>query len=438
MSAQQQKPKKPFSARGPVALGLATVLALVGGFGAWSVTTVIDGAIVAPGRLEVEQNRQVVQHPDGGVVSEIRVEDGQVVKAGDVLVRLDGTLLQSELSIVEGQLFELFARRGRLEAERDDAARIMFPAELVRVAATRPEFAELMDGQQRLFDARRDTLARQSEQLGKRAQQTRSQIEGVDAQIAALTSQLDLIAQERASVQELFDKGLAQVSRLLGLEREEARLQGQVGELTASRASSEGRITEIELEVLRLAAARREEANTQLRDIGYRELELVERRSALVERLARLDVTAPVEGIVLGLTVTTPRAVVRPAEPLLYLVPQDRPLVIAAQVSPTDIDQVHPGQVARLMFPAFSTRTTPELRGTVVMVSADALADERSGMTYYRAEILPDPGEVDKLEGLTLLPGMPVESFIRTDARSPLAYLVKPFTDYFVKAFRES
>lgn len=430
--------RKPYSSRGPLSLGFLTLMLLVGGFGGWSVLSQIDGAVVAPGRLEVEQNRQVVQHLDGGVVEAILVEDGQVVKAGDVLIRLDGTLLRSELTIVEGQLFELFARRGRLEAERDDATAIAFPAELMAVAETRPEAVELMQGQQRLFDARRDTVARQTEQLGKRAQQTRSQIEGVVAQIAALRSQLDLIARERDSVQELFDKGLAQASRLLALEREEARLQGQVGELTAAKATSEGRITEIELEVLRLAAARREEANTQLRDIGYRELELVERRSALIERLARLDVTAPVEGVVLGLAVTTPRAVVRPAEPLLFLVPQDRPLVIVAQVAPTDIDQVHPGQPARLMFPAFSARTTPELNAHVVKVSPDALADERSGMTFYRAELLPDPGEVEKLEGLTLLPGMPVETFIKTDARSPMAYLIKPFTDYFTRAFRES
>ena len=213
---------------------------------------------------------------------------------------------------------------------------------------------------------------------------------------------------------------------------------GQMGELTATRASSEGRITEIELEVLRLAAARREEANTQLRDIGFRELELVERRAALVEKIARLVITAPVEGVVLGLAVTTPRSVLRAAEPVLYLVPQDRPLVIMARVSPVHIDQVRPGQPARLLFSAFNARTTPELNGTVLVVSADALTDERTGEIYYRAEILPDKGEIAKLEGLTLMPGMPVEAFIRTDERTPLAYLLKPFTDYFTRAFRES
>ena len=427
-----------FSSRGPLILGFVTLVLLFGGFGAWSVMTTITGAVVAPGQLEVEQNRQIVQHPDGGVVEAILVTDGDTVKKGQPLIRLDGTQLHTELVIVEGQLFELLARRGRLEAERDDAVEIIFPAELVTLAETREDAAGLLEGQRRLFEARRETLARQTEQLGKRANQTTSQIVGIDAQSTALQSQLDLIKEERTSVQVLFDKGLAQQSRLLSLEREEARLQGQMGELTATRASSEGRITEIELEVLRLAAARREEANTQLRDIGFRELELVERRAALVDKIARLVITAPVEGIVLGLAVTTPRSVLRPAEPVLYLVPQDRPLVIMAKVSPVHIDQVRPGQPARLHFSAFNSRTTPELSGTVLVVSADALTDERTGQTYYRAEILPDPGEIAKLEGLTLVPGMPVEAFIRTGERTPLAYLLKPFTDYFMRAFRES
>ena len=437
-AAPRGAPAKRFSARGPLIMGFFTLLVLVGGFGVWSVTTTITGAIVASGQLEVEQMRQVVQHPDGGVVASILVADGDTVVAGQPLIKLDGTQSQTELVIVEGQLFELQARRGRLEAERDDADVVTFPAELVKMAVDRKDATDLMDGQRRLFEARIDTLARQSEQLAKRASQTESQIDGINAQSEALTTQLRLIREERTSVQALFDKGLAQQSRLLSLEREEARLLGQAGELTASRASAEGRITEIQLEILRLAAARREEANTQLRDIGFRELELVERRAALVEKIARLVITAPVAGIVLGLTVTTPRSVLRPAEPVLYLVPQDRPLVIMARVPPVHIDQVRPGQAAKLHFSSFNSRTTPELNGTVAVVSADSLTDERTGLTYYRAEILPDKGEIAKLQGLTLVPGMPVEAFIRTDERTPLAYLIKPFTDYFTRAFRES
>jgi HlyD family secretion protein len=431
-------PQAAWSVRKPVTIGLITLFLLVGCFGAWSVMATITGAIVASGRIEVEQNRQIVQHPDGGVVESIHVTESQTVKAGDLLLRLDGAAIKSELAIVEGQFYEILARRGRLEAERDDKKAITFLPELVAIAANRADVAELIEGQRRLFSARAETLAQQANQLAKRSGQITSQITGIDAQANALTLQLGLINQERASQQELLDKGLAQASRVLALQRETARLDGQVGELTATRAQSEGRITEIDIEVLRLAASRREEANSQLRDIGYRELELAERRRALIERVARLDILAPVSGIVLGLQVTTPRAVLRPADPALYLIPQDRPLVIAAQVQPFHIDQISIGQPVTLVFSAFPSRTTPELSGHITVVSADALVDQRTQMSYYRVEIVPDEGEIEKLEDLTLIPGMPVEAFIRTDERTPLAYLLKPFTDYFARAFRES
>ena len=438
------KPRAPsevqslLSARTSVIVGSVTAAVLVLGFGVWSVASEIAGAVVASGQIEVSQNRQVVQHPDGGVVAEIAVKEAQPVKAGDLLIRLDGALVKSELAIVEGQLFEVMARSARLEAERNDAPAPEFSGELAELAQTRPEVADLIEGQRSLFTARRESVLKQSEQLQKRAAQIGSQIEGVDAQVAALSQQLDLIEQELTDQRTLLEKGLAQSSRVLALEREASRLQGSVGELQASRAQAEGRATEVELEVLRLAAVRREEANTQLRDIGARVLELAERRRSLTEQIARLEIRAPVSGTVLGLAVSTPQSVIRPAEPLLYLIPQDRPLIITAQVQTIDVDQVFVGQKVRLMFPAFSARTTPELNGHVVTVSADVLVDERAQMAYYKAEIALDPGEIDRLEGLTLIPGMPVETFIQTGARSPMAYLLKPFTDYFAAAFRES
>lgn len=427
-----------WSARRPVIVGLVTVALLVGGFGGWTLFTEIDGAIVSSGQLEVAQNRQIVQHPDGGVVAEIAVKEAQPVKAGDLLIRLDGSLLQSELAIVEGQLFETLSRRARLEAERDDKAEPVFSGELAELAKTRPDVAEQIEGQRNLFFARRETTARQSEQLNKRSAQIASQIDGINAQTTALQSQLVLIQQELTDQQSLLDKGLAQSSRVLALQREEASLQGRSGELIAARAQAEGRATEIELEILRLAAVRREEANAQLRDLGPQALELVERRRALIERISRLEIRAPVSGIVLGLQVTTPRSVLRAAEPVLYIIPQDRPLVITAQVQPIHIDEVHVGQKVRVVFPAFSARTTPELFGHVATVSADALVDQRTQIPFFRAEILLDDGELAKLKDQTLLPGMPVEAFIETGARSPMSYLLKPFTDYFNQAFRES
>ncbi|MEH7827949.1 HlyD family type I secretion periplasmic adaptor subunit [Gemmobacter denitrificans] len=438
MGAAPGGPARPeWSARRQVIAGLLTLAVLVGGFGVWAVSSNIAGAVIASGQIEVESHRQVVQHPDGGVVEAIAVQEGDTVKAGDLLLKLDGSVLQPELAIVESQLYELMARRARLSAERDDATEITFSDELIAVSKDRPDVVEQMQGQVHLFDARADTLAKQTQQLGERRAQVNSQINGITAQADALKSQLALIQEELADQQALLDKGLAQSSRVLALRREEARMLGQVGELAASRAQAEESISEIELEILRLAATRREEANTQLRDIGFQELELAERRRALIERISRLEIRAPVSGIVLGLQVTTPRAVLRPADPVLYLIPQDRPLVIAAQVSPLHIDQVYPGQPAKLMFSAFNSRTTPELLGRVSVVSADALQDQATQMSYYRAEIVLEPGEREKLKDLVLLPGMPVEAFIKTEDRSPMAYLLKPFTDYFNRAFRE-
>lgn len=424
-------------ARPALWLGGVTLAVLVGGFGLWSIVTTISGAIVASGRIEVELNRQVVQHPDGGVVAEILVTEGAQVLAGEILLRLDGTLIRSELGIIESQLFEAQARRARLEAERDGAREMTIPDSLRSLAETNPDAAEQLDGQRGLFEARAETVARTLEQLDRRQAQTLSQIDGIDAQSSALTRQLALVAEELADQQTLLERGLTQASRVLALQREEARLAGQVGELAASRAQAEGRITEIELQALGLTAQRREEASTQLRDIGTNELQLIQRQSALAEQVARLDIRAPASGTVLGLQVTTPRAVLRPADPVAFVIPQDRPLIITVQVPPIHVDEVQVGQPVKLMFPTFSARTTPELNGSVALVSADALTDQATGLSYYRAEISLSAAEAERL-GHTLLPGMPVDAFIQTQPRSPLAYLVKPFTDYFVQAFRES
>lgn len=431
-------PRNDFPVRAPMLLGLVTLLLLVGGFGLWATMSEIAGAVVAPGQVEVEQNRQVVQHPDGGVVADILVKDGDMVAAGAPLIRLDGTLLQSELTIVEGQFFEIVARRGRLEAERDDRTPPQFAPELTGVAADRPEIAALIEGQRRLFAARAESQANELAQNQRRLAQIASQIDGIDAQRQALDTQIGLIARELANQKTLLERGLVQVSRVLALEREMARLSGQAGELDANRAEAEGRMTETEIGILRLGSARREEASSQLRDLGYRELELAERRRALIEEIARLEIRAPVAGLVHALAVTTPRSVIRAADPLLYIVPQDRPFVIAARVAPINIDEVAIGQPVTLRFAAFDSRTTPELFGQIARISADALTDDRSQTSYYRAEVMLDAGETAKLGGLALIPGMPVEVFIRTGERTPLAYLLKPLAEYFNRAFRES
>ncbi len=423
----------------PLTIGLITLVVLLGGFGGWAVFTQIAGAIIASGRIEVDQNRQVVQHLDGGIVEEILIDTGDTVDAGQVLIRLDGTQLRSELAIAQGQLHEFMARRARLEAERDEEGEVRFDETLLAAAALNPDVADVVDGQLRLFLARRDSLAREVEQLEKRMAQIANQIEGITAQQDALGVQLELMRAELADVQQLLDGGLAQKPRLLALQREEARLAGTLGELIAQQAESEGRITEIEIQMLSLENQRREEAITELRNLRFREFELIEQIRALEEQIARLEIKAPVAGVIYDLQVFALRSVVRAADPVMYIVPQDDALVIAAQVEPIHIDQVFPGQEVTVRFSALDQTRTPELTGRVTTVSADALTDEQTGFSYYRTELILPEGETDRLpDDVTLLPGMPVEAFLRTDDRTPLAYLLKPLTDYFVKAFRES
>lgn len=431
-------PTHHYSARRHVILGLLAIALLVGGFGLWSFTANIAGAIVAPGQLEVEQNRQVVQHPDGGVVAAIEVSEGDLVAAGDVLIRLDPSELTSERNVAEASLFEILARTARLRAERDGLEQVVFDPLLAELVDSREDVRALTEGQARLFQSRRQTLASQVEQLQKRIGQIGNQIEGIDAQATALAAQLELIREELANQQALLDKGLTQATRVLTLQREEASLLGQQGKLVALRAEYAGRITEMEIEILQLRTARREEAITELRDLNFKRLELSEKLHALEQKLDRLDIRAPVSGVVLALNVFAERAVIRPAEPVLYIVPQDRPLLIAARVKPINVDEVYVGQKVAVRFAALDSRTTPELFGHVVTISPDALSDETTGARFYKVEIRLDAGEMDKLEeGVVLVPGMPADAFIRTSDRTPMAYLLKPLTEYFNKAFRE-
>lgn len=426
-----------YTPRRPLLIGGAALIVLVGGFGTWSAFAVIAGAVISGGQIEVDQNRQIVQHLDGGVVGSIEVDEGDLVHAGQVLVRLDPTSLTSQLNIAESQLFEIMARRGRLEAERDNVIAIDFDPLLLDRANTDTGIRDLIDGQIRLLEARRETQAREVEQMGKRRVQISDQIAGIVAQADALERQLTLIEEELVGQQELLDRGLAQASRVLALQREEARLAGTLGQLEADKAQSEGRRTEIDIELLKLNAGLREDAISGLRDLQFRELELREQRIALLEQINRLDIVAPVSGAVYGLTVHAPRAVLRPAEPVLFIVPQDRPLVINANVDPVHVDLLFVGQDVTLRLSALDQSRTPELLGELTGISADTFRDEATGVSYYKAEVSLPAQERARLDpDVELRPGMPVEVFIRTDDRTPIGFLVKPLADYFARAFR--
>lgn len=419
-------------------LGYAALVVLVLGLGTWSAMARISGAIVASGTIAVEGNRQVVQHPTGGVIEAIFVRDGNVVEEGDILIKLDGKSLISELGIVEGQWFEILARKSRISAERDGLAAVAFGPEVLERAEGDAVIRDLITAQEQQFEARRKTQADEASQLDERKVQIANQIDGLDAQQDATQSQIDLIAREIEGQEALLAQGLTQITRVLTPQRELARLRGSAGQTEASIAESRGRIAEIEIERVRLASKLREDAIAELRDLEYREIELRERRDALLEEISRLDLRAPVGGIVYGSTADTLRGVIRPAEPILYIVPQDSPLIVRSRIMGINIDQIHVGQPAVLRFSAFDMRTTPEVAGELIAVSADVFEDERTGASYYRADIRMAENAQSLLGSRTLLPGMPVEAFIRGEDRSPLNYLLKPFLDYFSRAFREA
>jgi HlyD family secretion protein len=425
------------SARTPLAIGFVAVALMAGGLGAWSVNTEISGAVVARGTVEVETERQVVQHPDGGVVGEILARDGDVVASGAVLVRLDGTFLESELAVVERQLAEFSARRARLVAERDGADAPAFRTPKAFTLLDPASIRELTDAERALFEARRVSLEQERSQIARQQEQIDRQIEGIEAQLAAQERQLALIGTEAGNVRSLLERGLVQAPRLMELEREEARLEGEIGRLAALVAEARTRFAGLAIETLRLGERRREEAITRLRDIEYAEIALEERRRSLNVQLARLDVRAPVSGTVFGSRVSALQSVVQPAEAMMYLVPGDVPLQISARIAPTDVEQVFAGQDVTLMLSAFSREVAPELAGKVVRVSADAQTDEATGHKYFEAVLEPDPNSLASLTDVRLVPGMPVDAFLKTHDRTPLSYLTQPLAVYFARAFRE-
>jgi len=421
-----------------VSIGYFALALLVLGLGGWAVGTRISGAIIAPGEIVVEGNRQIVQHPTGGVIRAIHARDGDAVAEGDVLISLEGQELRSELGIVEGQWFEILARKARLSAERDGLETLQFDPELVDRAGESPAIATMMAAQVQQFEARRKLHDEEVQQLEERQVQISKQIEGLISLQSATVSQIELLSREISGQEELLSQGLTQLTRVLTPQRELAELRGTEGQVEATIAENRGRIAEIEIERVRLESELREAAIDELRDLEYREIELRERRRTLIDQIEKLELRAPVSGVIYGSTADTLRGVIRAAEPVLYVVPRDTPLIVRARVEPIHIDQVSLDQEATLRFSAFDMRTTPEVSGHVTAVSADAFEDDNSGMRYYRADIELDEGMREKLGELKLLPGMPVEAYIQTAERRPLSYFVKPLADYFNRAFRES
>jgi HlyD family secretion protein len=417
-------------------IGFASIFAMVGTIGAWSAVSNINGAVIAPAVVTVESFTKKVQHKEGGIVAQIFVKDGDVVKEGQELVRLDDTDTRSELGIVDAILIESLTKRARLEAQRDNAAEIEFPPEVI-ARKDDPDVARIMAGQIKLFKSRQAAIGGKLDQLNQQIGQLQEQILGLESQKKATEEQIALIKDELVSLRKLLKDGLVPQSRVLAMEREQARLQGALGEIVGQIAAALSRIGEMKILIIQTTDEDRSQVLTELRDVEARIAEFAERKIAAQSRLDRTVIRSPINGTVYQATVHTVGGVVGPGEVLMLVVPEGDQLVMQAQVSPTDIDQVHEGQAARVHFSSIKDRFTPELSAKVVHVAADTRQTSAETFPYYAVRLELAKDEMHKLGKHKLRPGMPGEAFIQTDERTVLSYFLKPLLDQLAHTFRE-
>ena len=416
--------------------GTILVVFLTFGVGGWAATTNLAGALIAPGHLVVSSDVKKVQHSNGGIVGELRVHDGDHVKAGDILVRLDETETRANLAIYSKGLDELTARKARLQAERDGRKSFTFPHELLSRASDF-DVADLMAGEQRLFEIRNKAREGQKAQLAQRIDQLKSEIVGLEGQQAAKVQEVAFIDRELVGVNDLYAKKLVPLARLSQLQREKSRLDGESAQLIAAVAQSKGKIAEIQLQIIQVDQDMRSEVGKELREIDAKIGEFVEHKVAAEDQLRRMEIRAPQDGVVFQSTVHTIGGVIKGGDTIMLIVPESDELEVEATVKPDDIEAVHIGQTAVLHFSSFNSRTTPEVDGSVTRVSADTTTDQRSGQSFYTIRISIPLHELDRLGKVKLLPGMPVETFLQTGERTVVSYLIKPLRDQIAKAFTE-
>ncbi|PWE76525.1 hemolysin secretion protein D [Bradyrhizobium sp. SUTN9-2] len=417
-------------------LGLVIVLVLVVGLGGWASTVLISGALIAPGQIVVESNVKKVQHPTGGVVGEVRARDGDLVKSGDIVVRLDDTVTKANLAIVTKNLDAAQVRAARLQAEQRGLERIEFPQGLIERAGD-PDVKALLAAETKLFEVRVNGRTGQKAQLRERITQLNEEIAGLSAQEKAKDQEIALVLNELTGVRELYEKRLVQISRLTQLERDSARLNGERAQYIAARAQAKGKITETELQIIQIDKDVVSEVSKDLRETNDKIGELIERKVAAEDQLRRVDIRAPQDGMVLQSTVHTIGGVVTAGDTLMLIVPQTDDLQVEAKVNPVDIDKLQIGQKTLLRLSAFNQRTTPELNGVVSRVSPDVTTDQRTGQGYYTIRVSMPPEEIARLGDVKMIPGMPVEAFVQTGDRTMLSYLMKPLHDQLMRAFRE-
>lgn len=441
---QNQSPKQHKTTNSPIKHSIrnhlmgagAAIFVLVGIGGTWSVATKISGAVIAHGTVVVDSEVKQIQHREGGIVREILVDEGQEVAAGDLLVRLDDTLVRNNYSIVQNQLAELKARQARLVAERDDQPTVTFPSREEDLDAA--TFADIEATQSMLLKTRKSGLAKQKGQLEEQISQLEKQISGYETRAETKQGELALIEEELADVSKLFEKNLVAKTRLTSLQRDKTRIVGEYGELNSQIASVEETISETNMRLLQVDEEYREEVLQELQDITLQISELELKNLTLADELSRLEIRSPLAGFVHQLDTHTIGGVIPAGSTMLQVVPSDDLLIIKAQVEPTDIDQVYVGQESMIRLPSLDQRLTPKLSATIQTVAADQTFDDATQRSYFEVRLAIAEEELAKLKGQKLISGMPVEAFVTTGDRSVLSYLSKPIMDQLAHSMRES
>ena len=419
-------------------IGFSLIALLVGGLGSWAASTHITGAVIGPGTVMVESNVKKVQHPTGGVVGQIFVQEGSVVEEGQVVIRLDDTVTRSTLGVVRSQLDELTAREARLLAEREDAEVVTFAKELVDRAPTDPGVAIAIAGEEKLFDSRRRGRIGQRAQLRERITQTEEEIVGTIAQQKAKENEIKFINEELVGVSQLYKQNLVSIQRYMALQRDQARLDGERGQLVAAIARARAKNSETELQILQLDQDFRTDVLKDLRESQGKIAELKERVTAAEDQLKRIDIRAPQSGVVHQLSVHTVGGVIANGETIMQIVPQADKLMVEAKVAPQDIDQVATGAKATVRIMAGNQRTMPDINSHVTLIGADLTKEkEQPNQAYYVVRVDIPADQIGRLDQLKLVPGMPAEVFIQTRERTPLEYLLKPLQEQIARTFRE-
>lgn len=430
-------PTAPTNARGPILVGMLTLVGLVGGFGGWAALAPLNSAVMGAGVLVVESSRRDVAHLEGGILRQIHVRDGANVTEGDILLSLDPVRAVAALQIVRGQMDANMILLARLRAELDESPGLGLDEDIQERARSDRAVADLIRGQTEILNARRASLRGQVAVLRQRIQQLGSQITGFTAQERARLRQINFLQDELNGVNTLLRQGYAPRTRALALSRDLARLQGEQGEYLSTVARTQQQIGEAELQILQLEYSIKEEVTKLLQETQNTLRELQERWIASQDIVSHLEIRAPATGTVVGSTVFTPGGVVVPGRTLMQIVPHEDSLVIEAQIAVQDVEVVHEGQVALIRFPALPQRTLPTLTGHVIQVSADRLIEERSGVAFFKVRLRPDPESLEKIAERRLVAGMPVEVSVATGQRTAGRYLLDPLLDAIRRAMRE-